>query len=574
MPERLATLRVGDTISAATGWSHAVRLAGVQFGTNFLTQPTLITTPLLSASGSAVVPSTVDVFVNGRQIASEAVPPGPFTLDRLPAITGAGEMQVVVTDALGRQQVLTQPYYSGSELLREGLDAFSFEAGSLRESYGSDADRYAGWIAAATWRRGWSSTLTLGGHAEASDDTFATGVDLAKGLGAAGIGTARVAAGGDRAGYGWLGGLGFERNGSRLSFVADAQFASEAFRKVGDDGQQRRLRSRVFAATGLNLRRQGTVTLALARQDYWNADALDTLGLSYSLSLGRWGYLGFSASQTRARESNTELFLSWTLPLADNRTVNVSLQHAPQAESDAFEAVASVQQALPPGRGTGYLLSASSQGNYQAQAEYQGRAGLVGAEIARRDQLSGWRLGALGGLAFTAAGVMPSRTLDESFAVVKVADYSGLTVMLDQQPVGVTDAHGRVLIDRVRAYETNQVSLDPREVPLDAELSTATMTVTPAWRSGPIVAFPIERVRAATMRLELEDGQAVPSGATVHVGTRTFPVAIDGLLYVTGDGRHSDARAEWPTGACVFEIPASVASLVELGPVVCRADAE
>ena len=120
MPERLATLQIGDAITEAGSWGHAVRFAGVKFGTNFLTQPTLITTPLLTASGSAVVPSTVDVFVNGRQVASEAVPPGPFTLDRLPAITGAGEMQVVVTDALGRQQVLTQPYYSGQQAAARG----------------------------------------------------------------------------------------------------------------------------------------------------------------------------------------------------------------------------------------------------------------------------------------------------------------------------------------------------------------------------------------------------------------------------------------------------------------------
>jgi outer membrane usher protein len=45
MPERLATLQIGDAITQAGSWGHAVRFAGVKFGTNFLTQPTLITTP-------------------------------------------------------------------------------------------------------------------------------------------------------------------------------------------------------------------------------------------------------------------------------------------------------------------------------------------------------------------------------------------------------------------------------------------------------------------------------------------------------------------------------------------------
>jgi outer membrane usher protein len=573
MPERLATLRIGDAISEAGAWNHAVRFAGVQFGTNFQTQPSLITTPLLTASGSAVVPSTVDVFVNGRQIASESVPPGPFTVDRLPAITGAGEMQVVVTDALGRQQVLTQPYYSGNELLREGLDSWSFEAGSLRESYGSVEDRYVGWVAAGSWRRGWTADFTIGAHAEIGDAAQAVGVEAARRFGSIGIGTATVATGGDSDGWGWLAGLGFERNGPRISVYLNGQTASETFRKVGDTAEMNRMRTRLFGALGVNLLRHGTLTLAAARQDYWNAESLDTLGLSYSLSVGRWGYLSLSASQSRSRDTSNELFLNWTLPLEKSRSVNATLQHSPDPYGEDFEAVATFQQALPPGSGVGYTVSGSSTGNYQALAELQGRAGLVGAEIARRDGNDGWRIGAIGGVAVTSEGVIPSRTLSQSFAVIKVADYAGLTVMLDHQPVGTTDEHGRVLIDRVRAYELNQISLDPRQIPLDAELRSDTMQVTPAWRSGPVVEFPIERVRAVTMRLVLETGVPVPSGALVHIGTRKFPVALDGFTYASGLDDSVTAHVVWNGGGCGFELASVPASgeIVPLGEVVCRA---
>jgi outer membrane usher protein len=573
MPERLATLRIGDAISEATSWNHAVRFAGVKFGTNFLTQPTLVTTPLLAATGSAVVPSTVDVFVNGRQVASERVPPGPFTLDRLPAITGAGEMQVVVTDALGRQQVLTQPYYSGNELLREGLDSYSFEAGALRESYGSPEDRYAGWVTSASWRRGWTSELTLGAHVEAANDGLgAAGAEAARRFGSIGIGTATLATGGDGRGWGWLGGLGFERNGRLISLTLNGLAASEGFRRVGDSYELNRMRTRLFGAVGLNLQQRGSVTFALARQDYWNAEPLDTIGISYALSIGRWGYLNLTGSQSHATETSTELMLSWTLALAKSRNVNVSLHHSPDPYGEDFEAVARMQQSLPVGSGFGYSISGSTTGNYRADAELQGHAGLVGAEVARRDGVDGWRVGAIGGIAITNAGVIPSRTLNESFAVVKVADYSGLTVMLDQQPIGTTDAHGRVLIDRVRPYEVNQVSLDPREVPFDAELRTATMTVTPAWRSGPVVAFPIERVHAATMRLVLENGTAVPSGAIVKVGDRSFPVALDGFTYASGLDTKVRAQARWADGQCEFELDAvsSGGEAAALGDVVCR----
>jgi outer membrane usher protein len=260
------------------------------------------------------------------------------------------------------------------------------------------------------------------------------------------------------------------------------------------------------------------------------------------------------------------------LALENSRSVNVSLHHSPDPYGEDFEAVARIQQSLPVGSGIGYSIGGSTTGDYRAQAELQGRVGLVGAEVARRDGSEGWRVGAIGGVAVTSAGIIPSRTLSQSFAVVKVADYSGLTVMLDQQPIGITDAHGRVLIDRVRPYELNQVSLDPLEIPFDAELQTATMTVTPAWRSGPVVAFPIERVRAATMRLVLENGVPVPSGAIVKIGDRSFPVALDGFTYASGLDRKARARAAWANGQCEFELDSvsSGGEVADLGDVVCR----
>ena len=65
---------------------------------------------------------------------------------------------------------------------------------------------------------------------------------------------------------------------------------------------------------------------------------------------------------------------------------------------------------------------------------------------------------------------MPTRWLDQSFAVVQVADYPDLTVYVENQPIGRTDRKGRVLLDSLRPYDTNQVSLDPAELPMDASL--------------------------------------------------------------------------------------------------------
>ena len=577
MPERLATLRVGDGISAPGAWGRSVRFGGMQFGTNFATQPTLVTTPLLAARGEAVVPSTVDVFINGRPVASEAVPPGPFSIENLPAITGMGQLQVVVTDALGRQQVLTQPYYSGSTLLRAGLNEYSLEVGAVREDYGLESFAYGELLAAGTVRRGITDTFTAEVHGETQvDGASALGLDTAWQVGTLGVVTLTAAAGADREDSGWLAGLGVEHSGRRFDLFARTQLASERFVQIGRSAFEPRPKQRNFAGVGVDLERLGSLQFAYGHQSYWDAESVETVGVSYSLSLRSYGFVSLFANHARSEGSQTDVFLGWTMPMGNRRTVGSSLSYRPdQPIGDSVEATATLQQNLPAGSGTGYYLSASSTQDAQASLSYQGRAGRAGVEYSRRNDTDGWRATALGGLTITSAGVLPTRWLDQSFAVVQVADYPDLTVYVENQPIGRTDRKGRVLLDRLRPYDTNQVSLDPAELPLDASLSSPTASLTPAYRSGAVVRFPITRATATTMRLVQESGEPVPAGARVHAPGGEATVALDGLIFLTDAAGYNEASASWLGHRCRFSFqrPEDGDPMPDLGEVRCRATA-
>ena len=361
LPERLATLRIGDTISASGAWGRSVRFGGVQFGTNFATQPTLVTTPMLAARGSAVVPSTVDVFVNGAQVASQDVPPGPFTIDHVPSITGAGQMQVVITDALGRQQILSQPYYTGPALLRAGLNEYSFELGSMREDYGYASNAYGDLVAAATFRRGFTDQVTAEAHAEVqAGGPAAVGLNGALQMGEFGILSATMAVGGADA-MGWLAGFGFEHNGQRSSLFARTQFASESFAQLGTDELDHQPKQRTFVGFGLDFARYGNLQVAYGLQSFWTSRSQETIGVSHALTLGDFGYLNLIVSQSIGAGTATDVFLNWTMPFGERRSAAVSLrQSTPAVEGDAFAAVASVQQSLPAGTGVGYQVSLAS----------------------------------------------------------------------------------------------------------------------------------------------------------------------------------------------------------------------
>lgn len=141
-PMQLASQRFGDAISGTSSWGGAVRFGGVQWATNFSTQPGFTSFPLPGMSGEAALPSTVDLYVNNALRMSREVPSGPFSIQDLPVTTGQGDARLVVRDILGREQVITQPFYATPRLLQQGLQDYSYELGFVRRNFGSDSNNY------------------------------------------------------------------------------------------------------------------------------------------------------------------------------------------------------------------------------------------------------------------------------------------------------------------------------------------------------------------------------------------------------------------------------------------------
>jgi outer membrane usher protein len=129
-----------------------------------------------------------------------------------------------------------------------------------------------------------------------------------------------------------------------------------------------------------------------------------------------------------------------------------------------------------------------------------------------------------------------------------------------------------VLAVNLRPYENNEISVNPTEVPMDGSLAQSAIRVTPAYRSGALVRFPVERANAATVRLRTATGTPVPAGATASLGGQSFPVALDGLLYVEGLTGTARIAVEWPGHRCTVEArrPAGNDPVPDLGEATCR----
>ena len=165
-PLKVASLRVGDAISGTSSWGGAVRFGGVQWSTNFSTQPGFIAFPLPGVSGEAALPSTVDLYVDSALRMSREVPSGPFSIQDLPVTTGQGDARLVVRDILGREQVITQPFYATPRLLKPGLQEYSYELGFVRRNFGTDSNNYGRPLVVGTHRSGITKHFTGELHGE------------------------------------------------------------------------------------------------------------------------------------------------------------------------------------------------------------------------------------------------------------------------------------------------------------------------------------------------------------------------------------------------------------------------
>ncbi|HDH7781117.1 TPA: fimbrial biogenesis outer membrane usher protein, partial [Acinetobacter nosocomialis] len=229
-PEKVRIYTLGDFVSNSSDWGSSVRLAGFQWSSAYTQRGDIVTSALPQFSGSAALPSTLDLYVNQQKIYSGLVPSGPFDIKQLPFISG-NEVTLVTTDATGQQSITKKPYYFSSKILAKGINEFSVDVGVPRYNYGLYSNDYDdATFASGAIRYGYSNSLTLSGGVEASTDGLSNlGTGFAKNVFGVGVINADIAASQykDENGYSAL--VGLEgRISKNISF-------NTSYRKVFDN---------------------------------------------------------------------------------------------------------------------------------------------------------------------------------------------------------------------------------------------------------------------------------------------------------------------------------------------------
>src|SRR5581483_8843483 len=165
-PEYTARLTLGDSVTSPDTLGQSVRFVGVHWATDYATRPAVSPYALPVISGTATVPSTVELYVNQALVQRTNVAAGPFQLNNIPVPLGQGTVDIRMRDILGQEQRLSVPYLAVPQLLAAGLSASDFAAGIVREGYGIESFSYGYGFLAGGVSRGVSDAMTVAAFAE------------------------------------------------------------------------------------------------------------------------------------------------------------------------------------------------------------------------------------------------------------------------------------------------------------------------------------------------------------------------------------------------------------------------
>ncbi|WP_373865815.1 fimbria/pilus outer membrane usher protein, partial [Acinetobacter nosocomialis] len=594
-PEKVRIYTLGDFVSNSSDWGSSVRLAGFQWSSAYTQRGDIVTSALPQFSGSAALPSTLDLYVNQQKIYSGLVPSGPFDIKQLPFISG-NEVTLVTTDATGQQIITKKPYYFSSKILAKGINEFSVDVGVPRYNYGLYSNDYDdATFASGAIRYGYSNSLTLSGGVEASTDGLTNlGTGFAKNLFGVGVINADIAASQykDENGYSAL--VGLEgRISKNISFNTSYRKVFDNYFDLARVSQIRYLKDNQISAEPQNYLSYSAL-----------ADEIIRAGINYNFYAGYGVYVGYnqikysdnsykllSANLSGSLNKNWGFYSSAYKDYENHKDYGIyfALRYTPSTRTNAITSVSSDSGRLTY-RQEVFVLSepkinsfgwggyverdqdahtnnASIYGSYRARAAYlTGRYNRIGDN----DQVA---LSATGSLVAAAGRIFAANEIGDGYAVVTNAGPQS-QIINGGINLGTTDKSGRFLIPSLMPYRENHIYLDPSYLPLNWNVKSTDQKTVVGYRQGMLVDFGAHQVVSGLVRIVDKNNTPLLPGYSVRInGQQDAVVGYDGEVFVPNLLRQNKLEVDLlDHGSCQvnFTYNSNQYSTKKLGPYICQ----
>ena len=594
-PEKVRIYTLGDFVSNSSDWGNSVRLAGFQWSSAYTQRGDIVTSALPQFSGSAALPSTLDLYVNQQKIYSGLVPSGPFDIKQLPFISG-NEVTLVTTDATGQQSITKKPYYFSSKILAKGINEFSVDIGIPRYNYGLYSNDYdTATFASGAIRYGYSNSFTLSGGAEASTDGLTNlGTGFAKNLFGVGVINADIAASQYKNENGYSALVGLEgRISKNISFNTSYRKVFDNYFDLARVSQVRYLKENQITSEPQNYLSYSAL-----------ADEIFRAGINYNFYTGYGVYIGYnqikysdnsykllSANLSGSLNKNWGFYTSAYKDYENHKDYGIyfALRYTPSTRINAISSFSNdsgkttyrqeINGFSDPQIGSfgwgGYVErdqdahnnNASIYGSYRARAAYlTGRYNRIGDN----DQVA---LSATGSLVAAAGRIFAANEIGDGYAVVTNAGPQS-QIINGGVNLGATDKSGRFLIANLRPYQSHHIYLDPSYLPLNWDVTSTNRIALVGYRQGTLVDFGAHQVVSGLVRVVDKNNSPLLPGYSVRInGQQDAVVGYDGEVFIPNLLQQNKLEVDLlDHGTCQinFTYESKQYSAKKLGPYVCQ----
>lgn len=517
--------------------------------------------------GTAETNAKVTVGQSGHQVYETSVAPGAFIIDDLYATGYAGDLEVTVTEADGREKYFTVPFTSVVQMLRPGASRFNLAAGNYRDTSLQDAP----WFVQGTYRRGIHNRLSLYGGGLLADDYDSTlaGAAFATPIGALALdatvsrtkGLPTEVKGlpkdGDMTGLSYRVSYSKRLDVSRTNFsLAAYRFSSDEFLSFGDfarlresdDSAPQRERNRFQLSISQPMWGLGDLNITGLLRNYWaDQPSVTTYQLGYSKSFG-WGSLGVSASrELQDGGASDTLMLTASIPIGSGRqrpllstTATFDNDHNSTLRTNLSGSLGKYSELSYGLYGSCSHNQAGSRNTVGGNLNYRTSASQLGASYSQGKDYRQHSAFASGTLVAYSGGLVSSPEQGETMALLVADGAPGATLTNGQG--NQLDGDGEALKAGLTPYRQNTLGISPRGLPMDVELHVTSQSAVP--RRGALVRLKFKTTQGKPLLLRLTDSR-IPFGAAVldQDDQRIALVGQGGLIFLRGE--HSGLRVVW-----------------------------
>ena len=591
--ERLNRWTVGDLIPQGRGFQGFQDVAGVGVARSYsLLDPQRNVAPRGGRTFTLDREATVEAFVNGRSVRTIRLQPGTYDVSDFPFVQGANDVELVITDDVGRRDVIAFSLFIDRTQLAPGLSEYALYAGVLSERRDGDIEYSDDLAVSGFYRRGLTENLTVGGNFQYAQDSALVGGEFVWGSPLGTLG-GDVAYSHLEAGSGWAANLSFERlmldDAGGTSFMATLEARSRRFGAVGQLAPDNPYS---FAASVSMNRAFGDSAFVGAQARYAKGrgsfDDESSVRLSYGRRLDDATSLIFDTDWSdgvRGEDVGFRVALVRRFGGSDSGRV----------EYDSRSERARVGYQASGGRGVG-AWSASGNLDFGPDSHGLNASGFYAANRADlglahstaysqvtddiTDQRTSLRMGT--SIAYAGGSFALGRPISDSFVIVR--PYEGardVALEVEPSPEGYYARSGMLgpaLYGQVSSYSPRTVIYDAPEAPGNFDLGQGALRLLAPYRAGYVVTVGSDYNVTAVGRLLTPSGEPLPliAGVVVELGGEGRRVDLftnrQGQFGMSGlkAGRW---RIEMPgTPPLIYELdvpesPDGIARLGELTPV-------